>query len=640
MNPVVVLADDEVRDRVELDVSGPADREVLRLRAIDDLSGLATGRYSRPSVAAGFSPHELLGVDSATDDDTDDDVQLLGFAFTQFAMPVLANAALDFDFHPAPNLRSPRAMLPLIVRGAGRVTLIAPVSGAHEQIITVRDGQLWWGWHGDLDQVDAGHTTSIIVYRDDSVSAVLDRWGDDLAPAQRRPLATNPALGRLAYWTDNGAAYWYRTEPGRTIGESVVDVVADLRQRNVPIGAVELDSWFYPHEVPRAIADIGYPDDVPPSGAMTWTPRADAYPPTEPDGVRWLGRALDDPPLILHARHISTSSPYIDDATDWWVGELAAAPVDPTFFRRWFDDARRWGTTCIEQDWMLLFWFGVAEMRRQPGRALQWQRALNELANEFDIDLMWCMATPADLIEAAQLDRVAAIRTSDDYRFTADPALLWTWFLTVNRLAAPLGLAPFKDCFFSQADVDDSHDPIDGDPHAEVEALLSALSAGPVGIGDRLGRTDRDVVMRTCDADGRILGPDRPLALIDSCLFGAPARGERLAWATTEIAVDGAVWTYVVALNTANLDDELIDDRMALADTGVEGRRYVYNWRTRQGEVADEVRASLAPRDWALFVCCPVEDDDGSTSVTVGDPTKYATMAAAPERWERRRLSA
>ncbi len=634
MNPVVVLADDEVRDRVELEVQGPAERRVLQLRAVDDLGGLATGRYSLPSVAVGFGPHDLLGIDPSTDVD----VELLGFAFTQFAMPVLADAALEFDFHPAPNLRSPRAMLPLIARGAGRAALIAPLGGAHEQITTVREGRLLWGWHGDLDEIDAGHTTSIVVYRDDSVTAVLDRWGADLAPTPRRPLAANPALGRLAYWTDNGAAYWYRTEPGRTIAESVVDVVTDLRERNVPTGAVELDSWFYPHETPRAIAEIGYPDDVPPSGAMTWTPRRGAYPVSAADGVRWLADELDDPPLILHARHISTSSPYIDDAADWWVGELAAAPVDPTFFRRWFDDAQRWGATCIEQDWMLLFWFGVAEMRRRPGRALAWQRTLNDLANEFDIDLLWCMATPADLIEAAQLDRVAAIRTSDDYRFTADPALLWTWFLTVNRLAAPLGVAPFKDCFFSQADVTDGDDPIDGDPHAEVEALLSALSAGPVGIGDRLGRTDRDVVMRTCDDDGRILGPDRPLAMIDSCLFGAPARGERLAWATTDIAIDGATWTYVVALNTA---EETVDDRMALAEIGIDGTRYVYDWRTGRGEVDDEVRAALAPRDWALLVCCPVVDHaDGGTSVTVGDPSKYATMAAAPKMWERRRLSA
>ena len=30
-----------------------------------------------------------------------DDVEYLGFAFTQFALPVVAGAGLDFDFRPA-----------------------------------------------------------------------------------------------------------------------------------------------------------------------------------------------------------------------------------------------------------------------------------------------------------------------------------------------------------------------------------------------------------------------------------------------------------------------------------------------------------------------------------------------------------
>ena len=123
------------------------------------------------------------------------------------------------------------------------------------------------------------------------------------------------------------------------------------------------------------------------------------------------------------------------------------------------------------------------------------------------------MATPADIVAAAELDHVVAVRTSDDYRFADDPAFLWTWFLTVNRLAAVLGLRAYKDCFFSHRPGPDDHDAIDGDEHAEVEALLAALSCGPVGIGDRLGHTDRDVVMRTCDDDGRIRHVDQPLAL-------------------------------------------------------------------------------------------------------------------------------
>jgi hypothetical protein len=399
----------------------------------------------------------------------------------------------------------------------------------------------------------------------------------------------------------------------------------------VPVRAVELDSWCYDHEVPRPIAEIGYPEEVPPSGMMTWTPRRDAFDPPEigRDPIEAFADRLGNPPLVIHSRHISPQSPYVIDGDtsdhEWWVDVLAAHPVDPTFFGRWFDDARRWGACAIEQDWMLLYWFGVRAMRALPGRAAQWQRTLDALAAESGVDLVWCMATPADLVLAATLDHVVAVRTSDDYRFANDPALLWTWYLTVNRLARALGLRAFKDCFFSGhppavTGAEGGVDQIDGDEHADVEALLACMSAGPVGIGDRIGRTDREVVLRTCDDDGRIRHVDSPLALVDACLCGEPARGERLAWATTTATRGGRVWTYVVALNTATERRE-VDDRLELADLGLKGARQVYDWRRGEVHETDTLRRALAPRDWALWVCAPP-----GGRADAGDLTKYVTV--------------
>ena len=439
-------------------------------------------------------------------------------------------------------------------------------------MLAVADGVLRWGWHGDLDEVPAGFSTTLGVFEGDSAAELLERWGAALTTGRpRRRRDANPITSHLSYWTDNGAAYWYRTEAGRTLGASVAEAVEALVADGVPVRAVELDSWCYQHEVPRPIAEIGYPDEVPPSGMMTWGPRADAFDPTSAgrDPIEGFAARLGGPPLVIHARHISPRSPYTAEG-EWWIDRLAAHPVDPTFFRRWFDDARRWGVCAIEQDWMLIYWFGLRALRAAPDRAADWQRMLDALAGEAGVGLIWCMAMPADLVLAATLDHVVAVRTSDDYRFAADPALLWTWYLTVNRLAGSLGLTAFKDCFFSGRPPDGG-DAIDGDEHAELEALLACMSAGPVGIGDRIGRTDREVVLRTCDDDGRIRHVDRPLALIDDCLFGGPARGERLAWATTTATRAGRTWTYVVAVNTS-ADRRVVADELALADVGLAGR--------------------------------------------------------------------
>ena len=335
----------------------------------------------------------------------------------------------------------------------------------------------------------------------------------------------------------------------------------------------------------------------------------------------WLQQRLDAP-LVLHARHVAADSPYVTNTDDWWV-DAAAHPRDSGFFRRWFDDAVRWGATCIEQDWMLMYWFGVRGLRNEPDRAAEWQRALNDHANATGVGLIWCMATPADLVLAASLDRVVAVRTCDDYRFAEDPAFLWTWFLTVNRLANALGLRPFKDCFFSRGDVDDGDDEIDGDRHAELEALLSALSGGPVGIGDRIGRTDRDVVMRTCEADGRLRRVDGAIAATDDCLFGGPARGEGLMWATTTATTAGGdVWTYVVAINTAT-SRRAIRDRLELV-----GERDVYEWRAGKSRRCAVLEVELAARDWALWVVSPPRGGDVRI---VGDPTKYVVVESAVE---------
>lgn len=574
----------------------------VTLRTERALRGLATGWFARPAVWAAIE----------MDPERAASAEYLGFAFTQFALPVVAGPALDFDFHPAHNLHSPSAVGLLLLRSGDRTALVAPLTNVHEQIVAVHEGTLRWGWHGDLDDVPAGFSTTVGVYEAATAELCFAAWCADLRPLPFRAADGNPITSHLSYWTDNGAAYWYRTEPGQTIADSVATTVEQLHDLGVPVRAVELDSWAYPHETLRPIAEIGYPEEVPPSGMATWTPRPDAY---GDGGIEAFTDRLGQPPLVIHARHISPSSPYVAEG-EWWADVLAAHPKDPAFFRRWFDDAVRWGVCAIEQDWMLMYWFGVRALRAAPGRAAQWQQALDRHASETGLGLIWCMATPADFVLAASLPQVVAIRTSDDYRFAADPAFLWTWYLTVNRLAGSLGLRAFKDVFFSGPAGTDA---IDGDAHAELEALLSALSAGPVGIGDRIGRTDPKVVLRTCNADGSLRHTDRPVGLIDDCLFGAPARGERLAWATTTVTeAGGAVWTYVVAINTAHEPVQLAD---ALPLDGV---RSVLDWRAGTTSSTDRLAVTLAPRDWAYWVVAPP-----GRSADEGNLTKYVTITAA-----------
>lgn len=597
-------------DGVRFDDLGHA----VRFTAERELSGLATGRFATPRVHAALRVGEL----------PDPHTQFVGFAFTQFAMPVRASAGRPFDFRPAPNLRSPSAVIPLLLRdSAGRICLLAPLDSWHDQLIAVHQDdagviELQWGWHGDLDTAPAGFAATLGIYDGESVTEVFARWGAEVrtAAATTKPVrGCDPLTSHLSYWTDNGAAYWYRTEPGRSLVATLEDKLSELDAIGVGIGSIELDSWFYPHEISRPVTEVGYLAEVPPTGMLEWSPRPDVL----PEGVDDLARRLGGRPLVLHSRHVSPESPYLAEG-EWWV-DFAAQPVDPQFFRRWFEDAAAWGATCIEQDWLMMYWFGVRQLREVPGRALEWQRTLDRLAGEHDMTLLWCMATPGDLMAAVGLANVVAIRTSDDYRFADDPATLWHWFLTVNRLADALGLATFKDCFLTARG-----DGIDGDPHPDVEALLSAMSAGVVGIGDRVGRTDVELLGRIARPDGGLVTSDRPAVLADQSFFRSASDGDALCWAT---ATSGE-WTYVIALHTATGGAA----GTAIADAfELDGEVLVYDWRSQTAEPATTIRVELTHRDWALFVCCPITvDADGRRRSLVGDPSKYATMSAARVR--------
>lgn len=605
-SPFVVSVPEALASQVEVVVT--ADR--ITIRPLVDITAAANQRYATPTVHVGFAP---LG----------ETWSAVGFASTQFALPVRARYGQSFNFAPADNLVSPPVVTPLLLIDGDRVELLAPAAGWHEQVIAIDQNDtngitgFRWGWHGDLDEIPAGFEVALGRYTGRSVAEVIERWGAEIQAAAgtvRPGSEADPLLTHLSYWTDNGAAYWYRTEPGQDLTTTLVAKIDELDQLGLPVRSVELDSWFYRHEISRPVSEVGYLDEVPPTGMMSWTPRDDIL----PDGVDGLHRALGDRPLALHSRHISPESPYLADG-DWWI-DRAAHPVDQSFFQQWCRDAVSWGATCIEQDWMMVTYFWNRSVRSTAGRALSWQRGLDVAAADHDLSLLWCMALPGDFAATVELDRVVAVRTCDDYRYAEDPALLWVWYLSVNSMADALGLPVFKDCFFSSAG-DPGPAGIDGDPHAELEALLSAMSAGVVGLGDRIGCTDVDVVRRVCRGDGRLIAPDRAIRLTDQSFADAGDSGQTLCWAETETTNEHGTWRYLVAVNTA-AEPMRIGDHFDLG-----GEFVVYDWRAKTAAPATTIEAELDSRDWALFVVCPIEERPEGRRALIGDAGSYATMA-------------
>jgi len=593
---------------------------VFRLEAATALRGLASGALDEPSLAWPWCQPAARaegGLPDAT--------RAFAHAYTEFAMPVESDpscaAFFLLPFRPA-------AVAPLwLVAPDGRTLLLAPLDAFHEQVMAVPRGAasaaagLRCGWQGDLDEAPAGFATELAVWAGPGPRAALDAHAAVLRAraGTDRPGRYADALGeRLSYWTDNGAAYWYRTEPGCDgVPGTLAAAARSLREQAIPFGVFQLDSWFYPQEQLRP---FDAPDaSVPPTGLVTW----DARPDVLPEGIRALRRALGDPPLAAHCRHFSAASPYFETHEAWRDGDRAH-PKDAGLYEQLLGQARDWGVVTFEHDWLIECFLGVRGLRAAPGRARAWQEGLDRAAKRRGLTLQWCMASPADFFQTVTLGSVTSIRTSGDYKYLIGSGALWTWFLHGNALARALGLWPFKDVFLSRRDGDG---PRDGDPHAEVEALLSALSAGPVGIGDRVGRSDRALILRTCRADGVLVKPDVPVAALDRCWRGHAALEPNPLVGEAHSEHPAGRWHYLVSMN-AWRGGAPLRFRLALADLAALAPAapvLAWDWRRGRGEVvAPEggFELSLAPLDWDYRVLCPLLP--GGLAV-LGDPDRYAT---------------
>lgn len=642
-----VLPGGETLTRTPLACGGVA----LTLRASAGGERLGAGRgVDRPSVYVAWTPGETRPAQ-----------RYVGFQAAEFALPVRADgAALAFDWFAREGFVRAKSVWPLLVFGEvwdgeeGKdgegVVLIAPVDRFHEQVVVVREGhgdrglgELRWGWSGDLEEVDEGFETTLVVLQGSGARELMERWGQMVllrgggggADSERRMgCYASEATSRLSYWTDNGAAYWYRKEKGKDMGETIQAAVEALDDAGIEVGCVEFDSWFYEHEVRREFSDVGYISVVPPTGMLRWEPRPEI---ALVGGVSGLRERARGRPLVLHSRHISSASSYVgeDGLGEWWVDEAQAHPREGDLWERWMAQARAWGAVAYEQDWIVQVWQGVRGLRAAPGRIREWQQQLNRAARGAGagMALIWCMATPADMcVAAADLSQVAAVRTCDDYRYAEDPSVLWRWHLTTSCMVRALGMWPFKDVFLSGTESSSGNKvDTDGDPNAELEAALSALSAGPVGIGDRAGRANREIAMRTCRSDGVLVKPDVPLALLDQS-FHTSSKERPLLWADT---TSGA-WRYVLVVHAGSKaapDYDSVDDQPSSGQLPLGNARLVYNWRLRTAMHVDALTVSLRTHEWALFVVCPPPVCPSAMTV-IGDVDSYATMGQRRARAE------
>ncbi|XP_046547807.1 uncharacterized protein LOC124257721 [Haliotis rubra] len=393
-----------------------------------------------------------------------------------------------------------------------------------------------WGIMGDVDTVPAGFEINVVLYPTDKG---INKAFEDLGMRMRYWYdktdyfkKLDKTLNYLGYWTDNGAYYYYHTEDNTTDYEqTLIDVKSYSDQIGIPYKYMQLDSWWY-YKGPQ-------------NGVTSWT----AMPKIFPNGLQFLHKKLGLP-LAAHNRYWSRNATYAKQnggKYNFIEGQLMALPDDQSFWNDLLKTAKGWGLILYEQDWLNAQLIGLQALQDDLTLGQRWLEQMGKGALKNNVTIQYCMSLPREALQSLMVPTVTQARASDDYQLLDDQ-----WKIGITSLFAySMGLAPSKDTFWTtEIQPGNPYDRTNGshtkpgdvsrsknatEPYPIIQTIVAVLSTGPVGPGDMINGTDKDLLMRCCNDDGLILKPSRPATAIDDQIVEAAFQDGS--------GPDGELWT-------------------------------------------------------------------------------------------------
>ena len=456
------------------------------------------------------------------------------------------------------------------------------------------DGSISCGINSGITQLPAGFTHKVILTAENGINRSYSTWGAALlALAGKTPPANDAVveLNKLGYWTDNGATYYYANPPGG-IAATLLSIKNEFANKNVPIGYLQLDSWWY--QKGNCHCWQGDPGvSWPSNGIYLYQPDPVQF----PSGIGAFQQQLGLP-LLTHARWIDFSSPYRTNYT--MSGNVC---VDPAYWASIMSYLKSSGVVSYEQDWLGVA--GIPNMNLSDPPAYLDLMATAAASN--GLNLQYCMVQGRDILQGSLYTNLMTIRTSqDDFR-----EIRWTEFLYGSRVAQAMGIWPWTDVFMSSE---------------TRNLLISTLSAGPVGPGDALGAVNAANLSKSVRRDGVIVKPDVPLVptdedyVNDALGLGQPF----IATTFTDHTNSKALYVFAYGENAGKLATNFKP-----ADFGIAGNAFVYDYFAATGTVV------TAGSTFNFTTVMPQATNGGSYFITVpigpsgiaflGDTNKFVT---------------
>jgi hypothetical protein len=478
-------------------------------------------------------------------------------------------------------------------------------------------GRIGFGANAQIQEYPAGYSQNAILIFSKGINATTRLWGDLLRQYHRVPKKgrdLDVPTQYLGYYTDNGAHYYYNTEKGKSADETLIQVAEHAKQLGIPYRYYHLDSWWYQKSTSekkqkylgRISSLLGgslY------GGTLLW----------EPDphyldidlktlSVRLCG------PFSTHNRWFEAGSPYVKQF-HFRIERGWAMPDDPKFWEHIMAYCQANEIAVYEQDWMSNQMNRFTHLRAELGAAEAWLNNMGKMAEKYGRTIQYCMETPAMVMHSIILPAVTHCRCSDDYHGYAPKNYDIPGFTQASMLADSLGLRPFKDVFKTT-----KRGRFRGERTPELETLVASLSTGPVGPGDQIGFMNKDLILRTCRSDGRLLKPNLPLTAVDQMYI--PHQTYYICSASSQR--NNFRWLY--ALTTNIFPHRVKSTNYSLAILGLSGNYAEYDWHTkhyRYISADDEVDMKLRFEQFTYRIYAPILPNGVAI---IGTLEKYATF--------------
>lgn len=449
------------------------------------------------------------------------------------------------------------------------------------------NGTISSGVNNGIEVLPQGFTHKTMLTVGNGINTTYNTWGHAMTDLQGKIRTANDGnltLNTLGYWTDRGATYYYSYIHSKGYAGTLEAVAKDFAAQGIPLGYMQLDSWWYGKGSPPAWGKGS-------GGIYTYT----ADPTLFQNGLGAFQKSIGLP-LVVHGRWIDPHSPYRSQYS--MSGNVS---TDPRYWQSVMNYIRSNGAVTYEQDWLS----AQAQSQNNLTDPNAWMTAMADAASQDGLTLQYCMPDPHHYLQSTLYNAVVTTRVSNDHFIRSH----WDEFLYDSRLASALGVWPWTDVFMSTE---------------KNNLLISTLSAGMVGIGDPLGAESKTNLMQTIRADGVIVKPDTSLVPLDATYL-ADAQGSNPAMVAAAYSYHNDLTAaYVFAYSRTSPAQETAS--FTPASLGINSSAYVYNYFTGRGSVVQANQTySSKVNSGSYFIVVPL----GPSGIAfLGDAHKFASLGS------------